>query len=801
MAALYMKRLTFKGKIGLLLVVAVILISATCFLSYLNLTSSVSSLQTQLTPELRLESIQNISRDIENAESSIRFYSVTRDTSDLRPYYSIVRGIDARINQLRAECARDTEMIFQIDTISILIGENIANWNQILYLAGNDYTDRMLSQLSNLAVEKSKADQEKNILKRVFSGSSRKAANEKALVDNIKKTELEEKKTREKLRDEESKLAASNSILHEKIIELISRMESKSAERIIEKGISANRLAQRTNKWILLFSISEGLLAVIVLYLIIKYLKHSYAYQAALERSKQEAEDLSRAKELFLANISHEIRTPVTAISGFTEQLLHEIKDLSTVKTLRIVKSSSDHLAKIIDDILDLSKLQNKKLELENIHFNLPQIMNEVNSIFEKQAAGNGTKLSYSILPGTPVVLLGDPYRLKQILINLVGNAVKFTEQGEVQFSVGSAKTNTGGVELLIKVSDTGIGIDESRMNIIFEDFTQAEMSTARKYGGTGLGLSIVRKLVELHGGQISCESRKNFGTTVICNLPYRTGDENKVKRDLSMPLVIPEELNNLNVLIVDDEEYNRLLFRKILERWKIRCDDAANGMDALEILKSKKYDIIFMDIRMPGIDGLKVARFIREELNLPENETQVVCISALSLSDIRDKYRKAGMNEFLHKPFTEEMLLTTIMSVRGISRYNKVNTSETSESDQKLPDKRINLANLFHISGGDNLFVRQMLVSFNNTTNSGILQMKNAITESQWESVAYQAHKMLPPCRHIGAKVMYALLEEIETGVQRNIPKEVLADLTDRLFSEFEAVSRLLEKEISSLN
>ncbi len=266
----------------------------------------------------------------------------------------------------------------------------------------------------------------------------------------------------------------------------------------------------------------------LILFIIIRFVRKAYSYQLALENSKNEAEKLARTKELFMANMSHEIRTPVTAISGFTDQLLHESLNDNTTRSLKIIKSSSDHLLKIIDDILDFSKLQNNKLVLEKVNFRISQILEDVYVLFENKARENNIMLSYSISQDTPPVLLGDPYRLKQIMINLVSNAVKFTKNGKVNFAVSCIKKQWDEIDLILECKDTGIGIDESKLKIIFEDFTQAEMSTTRKYGGTGLGLSIVRKLVEMQHGTIDFKSRKNQGTEIVCRIPYLTGDEKR---------------------------------------------------------------------------------------------------------------------------------------------------------------------------------------------------------------------------------------------------------------------------------
>ncbi len=209
-------------------------------------------------------------------------------------------------------------------------------------------------------------------------------------------------------------------------------------------------------------------------------------------------------------------------------------------------------------------------------------------------------------------------------------------------------------------------------MDSIFDDFTQAEMSTTRKYGGTGLGLSIVRKLVELHNGTIEIRSRKDVGTHITCHLPYFTGDEKQIKSDVEPVLFVPEEVRDLRVLIVDDEEYNRLLFKTILSRWGISYSEAVNGQEAVELVRNNKFDLVFMDSRMPVLDGLKATQTIREELKKGTQELPVICISAASVNDDWDVYEKAGMNAFLEKPFTEEMLMTTMLKVINLSNEGR---------------------------------------------------------------------------------------------------------------------------------
>jgi signal transduction histidine kinase/CheY-like chemotaxis protein/HPt (histidine-containing phosphotransfer) domain-containing protein len=794
------KKLSIQIKIGLLLMFAVILLSATCYLSYRNLSSIASSIRIDLNPELRMASIREISHDLETADNSIRIYTITRDTSDLRPYYSVIDDIDGKVNKLELECINDSIMLNQVDTISNLIEENIVIWNELLYFINNDNIIEYLKQLSDRINEAPENKEKKGILKRVFARNNDYLLKEQELIGDIEKIEEQGRITKSNLEKRESQLAATGSRIREKFYDLMTRMENQVSAQVREKSQAVNQIAESTYKWLITFSVSGGLLVLLVLFIIIRYIRDAHAYQLALERSKIETENLARAKEMFMANISHEIRTPVTAISGFAEQLLHDTSDKDILRSLKIIKSSSDHLAKITDDILDLSKLENGKLKLEKINFSIEQIFGEVYTIFKGQAQKNDTRISYSIAPGTPPLLLGDPYRLKQIMINLVGNSVKFTENGSVYFSAGGIKDDYGSVDLELEFADSGIGIDEDKLKIIFDDFTQAEMSTARKYGGTGLGLSIVRKLVNLHHGSIECKSRKGHGTTITCHLPFLVGREDQNKRDSILPVTIPEEIKNLKILIADDEEYNRLLFKKIFDRWGIKCDQVPSGMDAIEILKKSKYDILFMDIRMPGLDGYGTTHFIRNEMNIGEADMKVICVSAISPDEERTEFRKAGMDAFLKKPVSEKTLLAIIMAVRQNSREIITDNSLEEDKDNSSGKHRINPDNLCHISGGDEQFVKQMLVSFNNTTGKGLNEMLKAALSGEWNSVADIAHKMLPPCRHLGATDLYDIISKIKESISRKTDGQEIETMVRESLAEFESVREIVNEYIAKL-
>ena len=356
------KKIPLQFKIGSLMIMAVILLSGTGYLSYRNISSIVSSIHLDVNPELRLLSIREISMDLEKAENSIRIYTITRDTLDLKSYQNIVPKIRKKTGKLRNECKNDPLLLKQTDAIGKLIEQNIVIWNELLNLNRNNKVSEDLKQLSDSLNTASANNRktEKGLFKRIFSRNKKNPLYEQELINNLNKIGQQDEVKKQELITREAQLAVTGRKIKEKFYDLITKMENEVTGVVNKKAFAANLLARKTYLWLAMFSLTGTLLSILVMFIVIRYVRKTHAYQVALENSKDEAEKLARTKELFMANMSHEIRTPVTAISGFTEQLLNEPLDPYTARTLKIIKSSSDHLANIINDILDFSKLQNE---------------------------------------------------------------------------------------------------------------------------------------------------------------------------------------------------------------------------------------------------------------------------------------------------------------------------------------------------------------------------------------------------------------------------------------------------------
>jgi signal transduction histidine kinase/CheY-like chemotaxis protein/CHASE3 domain sensor protein/HPt (histidine-containing phosphotransfer) domain-containing protein len=786
-----MMKISLPVKISTLMVLAIALISATGYLSFRSLSSIVASVQVKSKPDQRLLTIREISNDLERAESSVRMFIHTHDQHDIEPYYATIGRFDEKINSLRDASAHDTTLLTQIDTVSRLMEDNIVNWNEMLNLYHNDSIDNFMRRISDQLTLGAKAASEKrSILKRVFGRKPKPPVDQEQIIQNLHNMEKQDSIKNSRLRATEAQLAAAGAQIREHFYVMIAKMESEVVLSLRTNARAADALAQQTYQWLAMFMALGTLLVIVTVIIVVRFARTTRNYQKALIRSRDETEKLSATRERFMANMSHEIRTPVNAIYGFTEQLMYRTFDNSNRRILDIIKSSSDHLVKLVNDILDFSKLQNEKIELEPVHFHILRVCEEVQLLFENKALEKDTRLYFTIGETVPPVLYGDSYRLKQILFNLVGNSVKFTTDGEIRFTVDAGITEDGGISLVIAVADTGIGIREEMQSRVFEDFTQEESDTTQKYGGTGLGLSIVKKLVELHGGTVKLESAKNKGTRITCVMPYARGDAAQiVERGITMQ--IPEWFTRLSILIVDDEAYNRLLFKTILDRWKVRYDEADDGFKALEMLRMRRYDVVFMDMRMPGLDGLEATVRIRQELGKDGAELPIIGISATHTTEDVLAYKKAGMNTFLPKPFTERMLLDVMLASMEAKPQVPV---------QAVPE--IDLTDLFHLANHDMPFVRQMLQQFILSTETGLGELDDAVEKGQTETARATAHKISAPCNHVGARVLYARLKAIE-NLDPALParEKALQQLCREARLEFEAVKNILELQVLKMS
>jgi PAS domain S-box-containing protein len=490
------------------------------------------------------------------------------------------------------------------------------------------------------------------------------------------------------------------------------------------------------------------------------------------------AEDAVKAKQQFLSNMSHEIRTPMNAIIGFTKVVLKTELSAKQKEYLTAIKMSGDALIVLINDILDLAKVDAGKMTFEKTPFKMAVSLSAMLHLFEPKIQEKNLVLVKEYDSKIPDVLIGDPVRLHQIILNLVSNAVKFTSRGKITVSVQVAKEDDAEVTIEFAISDTGIGIEKNKLKNIFENFQQASSGTSRLYGGTGLGLAIVKQLVEAQNGTIQVKSKPDEGSTFSFTLNFK---KTNAKVDIDTEIAeLDAGTKNAKILVVEDIALNQLLMRTLLEDFGFECVIATNGKIAIEKLQAEAYDIILMDLQMPEMNGFEATEYIRNKMN---SKTPIIALTAdVTTSDLA-RCKAVGMNDYISKPVDERLLYSKIVGFLKKPSPVKSSSSKTTDGSENKKTQLTNLDFITQRSKSNVKLMTEILSLYLTQTTSLITAMKNSLHNKDWNELQAIAHKLIPSFTIVGMSQAHEnLARKIQEYASTRQHIELLPDLVLQL-------------------
>jgi PAS domain S-box-containing protein len=483
--------------------------------------------------------------------------------------------------------------------------------------------------------------------------------------------------------------------------------------------------------------------------------------------AKNAAEASKKAKEVFLANMSHEIRTPMNAIIGMGNQLKKTQLTSQQQFQLNTINAAAENLLVIINDILDLSKIEAGKLAVEKIGFEPKKVVGNAMQVLMYKAEEKGLSLTNSFCDHRlQDVLIGDPYRLNQVMLNLISNAIKFTERGSVDVTCKVADESTETQTIEASVIDTGIGMEQNYVEKLFDKFSQEYESVTRKFGGTGLGMSICKELIGLMGGDIKVKSKKGEGTTVSFTITFTKGKQSDLP-ELTEIAIGQDFLSGKTILVTDDNEMNRLVASTILKSYGANIVEATNGEQALEVVKATNPHLILMDIQMPLLNGYDATKRLRKS----GNNIPVIALTANAIRGENEKCIEAGMNDYIAKPFKEDIFLQKIAQWLNINYVYNATRPLQNDGNEKMYD----LSGIEEIGKGNAAFVNKMIVLFCEQTPLAVSEMKNAFEANDLEKVGALAHKLKPSIDNLKITALRQVIRDIEkSGKEKNNTSEL---------------------------
>jgi len=793
-------KIRYEYRFLLLIATLAILVGISGYHIYTRISGFVNDVRVKIQPDEKVLLLQKIKNDLVSAENQAYNFTLTEDEKILDQYKQTQDSIQIKLTELEALSVNSDIYARSTRYMSELVNKKFAIMDTILVIQDNYRVNRAFTKMLDVINEKPtptstpvKVEEKKEgVFRKLFS--KKKNQEEVAPIENenLNKEKLSRDITLIKQEESFKEISNNEKLLNLKeedtrtmqtINNLMGYLQHQSQLELERINQKAKKEAKETNYIVAIFVIVAIILLGFVFYVVYDYVKYSRKYNALLIKSKKQSDEMAEAKSRFLATMSHEIRTPMNAILGFSDLLIQSEKDIEQKKRATIIHNSAEFLVRLINDTLELSRLNASKIEFQLESTNIRELINEISELFQNLSKEKNNILEIKIDKNVKENYLLDPYRLKQVLINLIGNSCKFTQDGSIELEVNLSDKN----DLVFTVSDSGIGMTQDQQKNIFNEFEQADNNIVKQFGGSGLGLPITKKIIDQLKGSIKVKSELNKGSKFIVTLPLKPSDS-PVKKETGKHVTptVSEILKDKSVLIADDEIFNRKLVTSILQKHQCKIVTVENGLEALNEVNKHNFDIVLMDIHMPEMDGLT---FIKSFFKSEKANQATPILALTAFSENIEFYLNLGFSDLLRKPFNENELINKMENL--INNKTEINHFDTS----------IDLISFKEMFSGNKEFYFEMLETFISSTEKGIKELNESIETEDYASVKEVAHRIAPPCTQIRATALYELLKKIENQALKLDDKKEWISIKEDLNAVSDSVLEQVRTELSETN
>ncbi|KAA1243775.1 ATP-binding protein [Aquimarina sp. RZ0] len=801
--------ITFKIFAGYTLAIVLVLIAFWVIYSQLNNYTEIAKVKSDNNEKLFL--VGEAITGLYEAESLTRNIIQTSNTEKFKNYKSKIDSIIKTIDRV-SKMSLDSLQEKKIDSIKVLIDSKNENFEKLIAIYEQSkekgLQENVMDQLKKNENFGNYTNYDKRFRK--YNPQKKKAIiawleytrkdNEERLtnqtIDSIARSiyqalsDAEEKERRyeRQIKSRENKLLKNDQIITRQLRDLMASIEDNERKKYFLKVDKSNAILDKTFNFISIVTAISLIIAIIFLFLITRDVSKSQKYRNELEAEKIYKESLLKTRESLINTVTHDLRSPLNTVIGYSDLLEKTGLNNKQKHYLGHLKKSSDYILHLVNDLLDLSKLEAGRMVIEELPFSPKKLIeNTVSSVIpvDDKKKLNIRIISQEILKKQ---FLGDPFRIKQILTNLVNNAYKFTDEGSITIESKITENGLAEKELTISVKDTGIGITKEQQQYIFEEFSQGDDTTEKKYGGFGLGLAITKKIIKLLNGNITLESKHDMGSNFTFCIPIKLAKSQVFEEESESKEI--KHLSNKKVLIVDDDPSQLDLTSEVASLAGLTYDISKNGIEALTYLYENEYDLILTDIQMPKMDGFELLKNIQDNPSI--NHIPIIALSGRTDTSAKE-YKEAGFSGSLRKPYAPNALVDLIASTLKID-------TEDVNYNSNLPNKSDNstysLNDLMLFAHGDSESLYAILDTFYESTIENIEELKTTVDTNDYDQIKKLAHKMLPMFKQIKATEIVPILEKLEHQDRYNVTTSEVLELTKKAISKIQDLINQLKVE-----